>query len=318
MTLLSRTADNLFWMGRHMERADFGARLLDAAQRFAALPAREAKDEANHAWASALASAGVADHFRSLGGDDADETAVREFIAFSPENSSSILSCLEAVRHNARSVRTALTAEVWESINGAWNELSRFAANRDDREAFVRFLDWLKTVTLTFDGAATRTMLRNDCYWFLRLGGQIERADNTARLLDVKYHLLLPAGEKVGAALDYFQWNTLLREVSAHTAYRWLYRSNLQPWLIADMLILNRAMPRSLACCQETMVDLLNELATAYGRRGPSQRRATGTMRGLASAKIDGVFQGGLHEFITDFLAENNGLASDIAEQYLL
>ncbi len=318
MTLLSRTAESLYWMGRYVERADFAARLLDAAQRFAALPAREAKDEADQAWASALTSAGVADAFRAAGGDPGDEAAVRDYIAFSPDNPSSILSCLTAVRANARSVRTALTVEVWESINGAWNELSKFEHARDDREAFVRFLDWLKTVTLTFDGAATRTMLRNDCYWFLRLGGQIERADNTARLLDVKYHLLLPASEKVGGSLDYFQWNTLLREVSAHTAYRWLYRANLQPWLIADMLILNRAMPRSLACCQETMVTFLDELAAAYGRRGPSQRRAAATLRGLGVARIESVFQAGLHEFIQDFLAENNGLASDIAEQYLL
>jgi uncharacterized alpha-E superfamily protein len=316
MTMLSRTAESLFWIGRYMERADFIARLLDAAQRLSALPTREGQDY--QAWESALASAGVAEGYHAAyGGALADEAGVRAYLAFRTDNPSSILSCLTAVRANARSVRTALTSEVWETINAAWNELARFEDAREDREAFARFLDWLKTVTLTFDGAAVRTMLRNDAYWFMRLGSEIERADNTARLLDVKYHLLLPADEEVGGGLDYFQWTTMLREVSALTAYRWLYRSNLQPWLIADMLILNRAMPRSLARCQDNLVGLLDQLAGTYGRRGPSQRAAGAGLAKLTGIKIDDVFQTGLHEFIQGFLIENEALATAIAEQYL-
>jgi uncharacterized alpha-E superfamily protein len=312
--MLSRSAESLFWSGRYMERADFVARLLDAAQRLATLPSRDA--DPYQAWETAVASAGVSAAFHEHHGF-ADEASVRDFLAFSPDNPSSILSCLTAMRANARSIRTALTVELWETVNGAYNELKRFEAARGDREAFHRFLEWVKTVALAFEGAAQRTMLRNDAYWFLRLGVEIERADNTARLLDVKYHLLLPDDEHVGGGLDYFQWTTLLREVSAFTAYRWLYRESLKPWLIADMLILNRSMPRSLACCQGSIVEQLDSLANAYGRRGPSQRLATSMLSRLSSTRIETLFQSGLHEFILEFLYENSRLATAIAEQYL-
>jgi uncharacterized alpha-E superfamily protein len=314
MTLLARTADSLFWSGRYMERADFVARLLDAAQRLSTLPSRDV--DPYQAWESAVASAGVGPAFHARHGA-ADEATVRQYLAFDPENPSSILACLTAMRANMRSIRTALTVELWETVNSAYDELKRFQAARHDREAFARFLEWLKTVALAFDGAVHRTMLRNDAYWFLKLGGEIERADNTARLLDVKYHLLLPADEMVGGGLDYFQWTTLLREVSAFTAYRWLYRESIKPWLIADMLILNKEMPRSLACCQETIVNHLDFLASAYGRRGLSQRLASGMLSRLSGARIEALFQSGLHEFIQDFLAENYRLATAIADQYL-
>jgi uncharacterized alpha-E superfamily protein len=313
--MLSRTAESLFWIGRYMERADFVARLLDAAQRLAVLPTRA--EDAYQAWESAVSSAGVAQGFHTAFGA-ADEASVREYLAFSPDNPSSIVSCLSAVRANARSIRTALTSEVWETINGAWNELTRFDAAREDREAFGRFLEWLKTVTLTFDGACVRTMLRGDAYWFLRLGGEIERADNTARLLDVKYHLLLPEDESVGGQLDYFQWTTLLREVSALTAYRWVYRDTIQAWLVADLLILNRQMPRSLASCQAEIAGGLDQIAEAYGSRGSSQRLASAALRRLSDSKIEQIFQSGLHEYISNFIDENNRLGAAISEQYLL
>ena len=132
----------------------------------------------------------------------------------------------------------------------------------------------MQETSLRFDGSAYRTMLRNDAYWFSRLGVYIERADNTARILDVKYHLLLPADEHVGGPLDYFQWAAILRSVSALTAYHWVYRESLKPWLIADLLILNEQMPRSLASCYENLVAHLDRIAAAYGRQGPAQRQA--------------------------------------------
>ena len=134
-----------------------------------------------------------------------------------------------------------------------------------------------------FDGSAYRTMLRNDAYWFPRLGVYIERADNTARILDVKYHVLLPRDERVGGGLDYFQWTTILRAVSALTAYHWVYRESVKPWLVADLLILNRQMPRSLAACYENLVRYLDLIADAYGRQGASQRQA----RAIAGAAAE-------------------------------
>ena len=311
--MLSRTADSLYWTGRYIERADFLARILEATLRLAAMPPREGKSEA--VWAGAAASAGVGEAFAASGAS-VNERAVREYLAFAPDNPSSITACLTQARTNARSVRTALTVELWEAINGAWNGLSERGTptRRDD---FVSFLEWVKSVTLSVEGASSRTMLRNDSYWFLKLGAALERADNTARLLDVKYHLLLPEDERVGGQLDYFQWTTLLREVSALTAYRWVYRDNVKPWLVADLLVLNRQMPRSLASCQTEIVNCLELLAAEYGRRGAAQRLAAAGLARLEAATIEGVFQSGLHEYIQAFLDENNRLGQAVSEQYL-
>jgi uncharacterized alpha-E superfamily protein len=161
-------------------------------------------------------------------------------------------------------------------------------------------------------------MLRNDAYWFSRLGVFIERADNTARILDVKYHLLLPAEQHVGGPLDYFQWAAILRSVSALTSYHWVYRESLKPWLIADLLILNDQMPRSLASCYQNLVQNLDYIARAYGRQGSAQRQARKIRTRLENSRMDDVFQGGLHEFIGEFVADNNQLGTTISQQYLV
>ena len=311
--MLSRTADSLYWLSRYSERADFVARILDATLRLTTLPQSYAGERTE--WESALAVAGNTELFRTLY-SSVNEHTVRDFLAFNARNPSSIRSCLETARENARAVRTALTSEMWDDLNCAWLELKKFD-NEMSQQEFARFLDWVKRVALTLDGSAYRTMLRNDAYWFTRLGSAIERADNTARILDVKYHLLLPATERGGGSLDYFQWTTILREVSALTAYHWVYRESIKPWLVADLLILNREMPRSLANCYEILVRYLDQIADAYGRRGPSQRIATGMRARLSSLSIDEVFSGGLHEFITAFTEENNRLGMAITEQYL-
>jgi uncharacterized alpha-E superfamily protein len=313
--MLSRTADSLYWMGRYMERADFNARILEAAMRLASLQADEASSGGE--WDSAIAISDVAEAFNALHGAATDAN-VRDFLAFEPNNASSIRCCLAQARANARAVRTALTPEVWEAINDAWNHLSRVQPAHMDMEAFARFLEWLKGVARAYDGAVHRTQLRNDGYAFMRLGAAVERADNTARILDVKYHLLLPDNEPVGGGLDYFQWSTILREVSALTAYRWVYRESIKPWLVADLLILNRQMPRSLLNCCDDIAVHLDRLAAAYSRRGPAQKMATAAVGRLSGLRIEQIFQSGLHEFITRFIAENARLSTVIAEQYLL
>ena len=313
--MLSRTADNLYWLSRYVERAEFVARILDAAHRLASLPTSYGGGETNE-WASALASAGDPEVFKPHY-DGVNAATVCDFLAFSPHNPSSIRSCIESARENARSVRTALTTEMWDTINGAWLELRSYEKKDLDRDAFSRFLDWVKGISLTFDGSAYRTMLRNDTYWFTRLGTAIERADNTARILDVKYKILLPASETVGGSLDYFQWTTILREVSAFNAYHWVYRESVKPLLVADLLILNRQMPRSFANCYGVLVEHLDLIADAYGRRGASQRLASNLLARLESEEIDRVFASGLHEFVIGFIGENNKVGAAIAEQYL-
>jgi uncharacterized alpha-E superfamily protein len=317
--MLARTADNLFWLARSMERADFTARTIEATLRLEVLPKSGAQDMVE--WESALSSVGALDSFHEAH-DALDEPNAVEFLTFDRTNPSSICNCLENARANGRAVRTALTAETWTAINEAWLELKRFEMRRRgakefDREALARFLDYVKKASLDFDGSCYRTMLRNDAYWFNRLGLFVERADNTARLLDVKYHLLLPSDEEVGGSLDYFQWVAILRSVSAATAYHWVYRDRVKPWLIADLLILKPAMPRSLIACYESINGVLDSIAREDGRTGAAQRQARATLSRLERATMSEIFQSGLHEFITAFLEDNGRLATTISEQYL-
>jgi uncharacterized alpha-E superfamily protein len=312
--MLSRTADSLYWVSRYTERADFVARILDATMRFASLPTSYGGER--NEWEGAVASAGNLDAFRRLY-DVANEDTVRDFLAFSPNNPSSIRNCIETARDNARAVRTALTTEMWDAINSAWLELRRIQSADMTQEEFARFIEWVKGVALAFDGSAYRTMLRNDAFAFDRLGLFAERADNTARILDVKYHLLLPEYEPVGGSLDYYQWSAILRSVSALSGYHWVYRESLKPWLVADLLILREEMPRSLANCYRNITLHLDNLSRAYGRQGPSQQIARQTHTKLRNARMDEIFQSGLHEFIQTFIAENNRLGATISEQYL-
>jgi uncharacterized alpha-E superfamily protein len=313
--MLSRTADSIFWLARYVERAEYLARILEATQRLTALPL--AYIGATNEWESAVATAGCTGSFYKVF-PEANENSVTDFLAFAPANPSSIRSCFEIGRGNARAVRTALTMEMWEAINGTWLELKRYGGGPLAREELAQFLRWVQESSLRFDGSAYRTMLRNDAYWFTRLGLFIERADNTARILDVKYHLLLPDQQEVGGPLDYFQWAAILRSVSALTSYHWVYRESLKPWLIADLLILNDQMPRSLASCYENLVRHLDQIARAYGRQGPAQRQARAIRTRLQNSRMDEIFRQGLHEFISEFIADNNRLGAAIRDQYLL
>jgi uncharacterized alpha-E superfamily protein len=311
--MLSRTAANLYWTGRYTERADFVARLLDATARLAALPSTYGGDPT--AWSGALAAAGVDAAFAAEHEEPA-EAAVIQFLTVAAANPSSICNCVARARGNARAVRTALTREAWEALNGAWHEVQRLGAAELSTTQVREFTEAVQRAVAGFDGAAQRTMLRDDAYWFLQLGAAVERADNTARLLDVKYHLLLPRDEPVGGSLDYFQWATILRTVSAHTAYRWVYRDAVRPFLVADLLIFNDRMPRSLAACYEAIVELLDYLSAGSGRRGAAHRQASQIRLRLREGDIKAVFVSGLHEFVERFIVENNSLGRAIAEQF--
>jgi uncharacterized alpha-E superfamily protein len=317
--MLSRTADNLFWFARYMERADFIARIANTTRRLASLPSGDGG--AANEWEAALSAAGALEPYEAVHGAVDPDKAV-DFLLFDARNPSSIVNCIESGRVNARAVRTALTIETWETINAGWQEMKKVqrqhAQNPLDTEELVAFLDMVMKLALDVDGSAYRTMLRNDAYWFSRLGLYVERADNTARILDVKYNILLPETEAVGGSLDYFQWNAILRAVSAVTSYHWIYREGVKPWLIADLLILRPEMPRSLIACYGEIVRFLDLIANAYGRQGAAQRRARQTYTKLQNATMKQVFTTGLHEFLTEFIEDNYQIGGAIAEQYLL
>ena len=200
--MLSRTAENLFWLSRYFERAENLARLLDVGLRMSAL-SREAGTSSSE-WHSTIVAAGCEESFYAKYKTPTAETVVRH-LAQDPDNPSSIMSCLDTARRNSRAVRTALTTDMWEAVNGTWLEARGFTDDNFTIERIRKFLEWVKERSLLFVGAAGGTMMRNDAYWFTRLGMFVERADNTARILDVKYHVLLPENSEVGGGLDYSQ-----------------------------------------------------------------------------------------------------------------
>lgn len=312
--MLSRTADNMFWLSRYVERSENLARILEVASRMATLPSAYAGS--SNEWESAIATAACTQAFHAHY-EVATRENVIEFIVASPNNPSSIKSCIETARSNARAVRTAMTAEMWEVINETWLQLQNIKLEKLDANRLPKFLNFVKEASLRFDGAAYRTMLRTDHYWFQRLGTYLERVDNTARLLDVKYHVLLPEAEPIGGGLDYFQWSSILRSVSAQTSFHWVYRETVKPWLVADFLILSEKQPRSLVSTYTQINNVLDQLSDQYGRRGPSQRLARQIIGSLQTAQATELFQGGLHEFLSEFIDRNNELGWQISQQYL-
>jgi uncharacterized alpha-E superfamily protein len=312
--MLSRMADNLYWLSRYTERAENLARILDVAQRLAVLPSSYAG--ASNEWESAIATAACKEAFYKIYPDATRDNVIR-FIVNSPANPSSIQACIETARTNARAVRTAITSEMWETINDCWNDMRAAKLDTFTPGELTAFLRRVKETSLRFDGAAYRTMLRSDQYWFQRLGTFVERADNMARLLDVKYHVLLPDKEPVGGGLDYFQWAAILRSVNALTSFHWVYRSQIKPWLVADFLILRPEQPRALISCYRALNEYLDEISDAYGRQGPAQHIVRATRAKLQNTSMDEVFQSGLHEFLTTFIEDNDRLGAAISRQYL-
>jgi uncharacterized alpha-E superfamily protein len=308
--MLSRTASSLYWIGRYVERAEFTARLIEATIRLDALSARPAGQSA---WDSALLVAS-ADYDFGLTGESRSPLNISRYLTLSAGNPSSIRSCLDSARSNAKSVRTALSRDAWEAINRAWLGL-RGRATTGSSQTTLGIVEAIRAETRGFEGALHR-MLRNEAYSFLGLGAAIERADNTARLIDVKYHLLLPDGEKVGGSLDRDQWTTILHAVSANTAYRWLYSDGLKPWLVAELLCLRKEMPRSLAASSEEVVMHLNAIGKRTGLQSEADRLARTRQSAFDRTSIDYIFADGLHEWLSGFIHENSRIHQAIGTQF--
>ena len=309
--LLGRTANGLYWMSRYIERAENMARLVDAGLRLALTRTSGAVEE----WNSVLLSAG-ADHSFNAAGHECSQPNVADFLLRDTDNPSSVMSSMETARNNARMVRTALTRDTWECINEAWMSLKRMLADPVDERELPRVLDAIKRETALIRGAFHGTMLRNEIFDFSQIGTFVERADNTARIIDVKYYVLLPSISWVGSSLDNYQWESILRSVSAHRSYRWEYDAEYLPANIADFLVLNRRMPRSLAFCYHNMAESLRFLAVGYGERPSSLTTAEATLARLRDSTIRDVFDIGLHEFLADFIRDNNRLGEEFAADY--
>jgi uncharacterized alpha-E superfamily protein len=314
--MLSRTADSLFWLARYVERAENMARTVLVGHWMASMASSLGKP--GNEWQSTLNASGCEKGFVAKHGEAAPD-AVIDFLVRDPDNPSSILSCIETARRNARSVRTALTVDMWQALNETWHQIRERLSAPLPPEQLAETLEWVKERSQLFSGAYNGTMLRNDAYSFTRLGTFLERADNTARILDVKYHVLLPQDEDIAGALDYYQWQAILRSASALRGYHWVYHERLRPWLIAELLILRPEMPRSLNACYEQIALHLGLLAEAYGgRQGECHRLAGEVHARLRYGRIQDIFQTGLHEFLTWFVDHSILLGREIGAFYLI
>ncbi len=311
--MLSRTADNLFWMARHIERAENTARVLDVAHRSSLLPLDLDGSEA-YLWYAPLNITGCAQGYEEKYGLARSE-AVTRYMALDPENPSSIYSCLKMARENARAVRGAITSEMWEIINATWLELNRKVASDISHEQFPEFFEWVKDRSHLFRGVTLGTILKDIALSFIKLGTFLERADNTARILDVKYHILLPSVNDVGGAADYYQWGSLLKSVSAFEAYRKTYRDVISPQRVAELLILRDDMPRSLHACMNEVESALIDINGASGRE--ARRRAGEQHADLHFGRIEDVIAQGLHEYLSRFLVQTDLLGQEIRKAYL-
>lgn len=312
--MLGRTAASLYWMARYVERAENMARLLEVGYRISLMP--RAVEGHRDEWHSTLISGACeASYYATY--DEISPAHVIEHLLFDERNSSSVKSSWRTARNNGRAVRTALTRDVWESLNATWNELAQINPSSITPDRLPGFLDWVKQKAMLFRGALLGTMLRNDTYYFSQIGTFFERSDNTARILDVKYYILLPQPSDVGSELDMQQWAQVLRSVSAHRSYRWFYRdSRYKPWNIAEFLILKQEMPRSLVFSYQWITTALDGLEQFYGTSYPCHAKARDVYDMLKRGNMDSIFQDGLHEFLQDFMTTNNRLSADIALTY--
>ena len=310
--MLSRTADHLYWMARYIERAENMARMLEVTYRMS-LVQNAALSEAA-LWVPLLHISDIVDEFHETY-DKITARNVIYYIALDERNLSSIYNCLRAARENAHAVRVAMSSEMWENINSLWLEFQQMDKQLLLDSGLSEFCDWVKSGSHLFRGVTFGTMLRDDGFRFARLGSFIERADDMARLLDVKYHLLLPSPSDVGGAVDYYEWSALLRSASAYEAYLKVYRDAVVPLRVAELLVLRDDVPRSLHACMNELTAILDQIS---GNAGNECKRRAGEIHSrLHYGRIEDIFRGGLHEFLEAFLRQNNRLGIEIQRAFL-
>mgnify|MGYP003333777186 CR=1 FL=1 len=312
--MLSRVAAQLYWLSRYLERAENMARILEVGQSFALLSSSQADVEQNDAVSEPLVITDTLGAFEQTKRPmRADQVA--QFLAWDPSHPSSIVNCLKACRENARAVRGAMTVEMWECINDTWLELMARQKTHQGRELPVDsgFFEWIKQRSHLFRGVTFATIQRDQPYLFIRLGTYLERADNTARMLDVKYDPLAP---EPSPGNEYYEWGALLRSVSAFEIYRRVYRDVITPERVAELLVLRADMPRSLRACMEEVHATLKIIANSQSAE--TERRAGELHAELHFGRIDTILASGLHEMLTDFLGRTADLGNRISADFLV
>ena len=315
--MLSRTADHLFWMSRYTERAENTARMLNVHHETSLLPQSAAVSQ--YGWLGVLSLSELLPAYTERQGEVSPRGVMR-FMVLDEENPSSILACLKAARENARAVRGTLTTEVWETLNQTWLEMSRLARSGDFEEDPAEFFEWVKFRSHLSRGVTLGTMLQDEAFHFLRLGTFLERADNTARLLDVKFHAV--ESEFFGTAsekdleYDFYHWAAILRSVSAFEIYRKVYRDVIVPERVAELLMLREDMPRALHHCMSEV--LTNLRLVGAEPQGETMRHAGRLRADLRYGHIDEILATGLHAFLTLFLDRVHQLGGHVSRDFLV
>ncbi|MBL7248989.1 alpha-E domain-containing protein [Alloalcanivorax sp. C16-2] len=306
--MLSRTASDLYWLSRYFERAENIARMLDVAWNLSLIPfAVNAREEIS----APLVITGSGALYEQLHGEVRIDR-VLHFFTLDENNPGSIFHCLRDARENAHAVRGKITSEMWESVNSTWLELRDIRALGVEGYGASEFFDWVKNRSHLFRGATYGTSMRNDAFRFLRLGTFIERADNTARILDVRHRSGVLAGD---TAVDFYRWHALLRSVGAYEAYREIYSETINAERVAELLILRPEVPRSLRSCVQQLCELLPAIEGDAGQT--AKRLAAVQFARLQYGDLGHIVDTGLHEYLTDFLRRINELADTIREEYL-
>jgi uncharacterized alpha-E superfamily protein len=320
MTMLSRTADHFFWMSRYTERAENTARMLDVNYQTSLLP--QSTEVAQADWQGLLNISELKPAYAAkYDGENINPTEVMDFMVRDEKNPSSIISCLQNARENARAVRGSLTTEVWETQNQTYLEVIRMLRGQsaDFRRDPGQFFEWVKFRSHLSRGVTLGTMLQDESFHFLRMGTFLERADNTARLVDVKFHAVETALGTLNdkdQAFDFYHWSAILRSVSGFEVYRKVYRDVIKPELVAELLILRPDMPRSLLGC---LNEVMSNLAMVTSDPNSETLRRAGKLRAdLQYARIDEILATGLHAFLTQFLDRVNEIGASISREFLV
>jgi uncharacterized alpha-E superfamily protein len=315
--MLSRTADHLFWMARYTERAENTARMLDVNYQTSLLPQSDAVALAG--WQGLLSISELLPAYSAIHGGVSARN-VMDFMVKDESNPSSILSCLRAARESARAVRGKLTTEVWETQNQTWLEVRRKIRDGEFERDPVQFFDWVKFRSHLSRGVTVGTMMIDEALYFMRLGTFLERADNTARLLDVKFHALqsdfFGAASEKDQEYDFYHWSAILRSVSGFEIYRKVYSDVIKPERVAELLILRQDMPRSLHAGLNNVVTNLAMLN--HEQSGETQRQAGKLCSDLKYGRIDEILATGLHAYLSRFLDQVNDLGMSISRDFLI
>ncbi len=310
--MLSRVADSIYWMSRNMERAENNARILNVNMQLALDADIRTGDDSGRYWAPVINTLEDQELFYKLN-SAASEKSVTDYMTFEAKNPNSIVSCISIARENARTVREQISSEMWEQINEMYLFVTSEAARVSLQNNPYEFYRSLIQGCYLFQGITETTMPQGEGYDFIRVGKFLERADYTTRILDVKYHILLPSGEFVGGNVDTIQWMALLSSCSALEAYRKCYVGQIAPWKVAEFLVLNDTFPRSILFCVRAMDEALHCISGADEPFSNEAERLSGALRYyLAYSRITDVIRSGLHEYL-DQIQARLGEVSDAA-----